>query len=256
MTTRSVRLAAAALILGASQAVAQTLAARVTQAHDGTVQLRYASRPGSCGDGESFVHFGIGRSGHETYSNGGDYRPCEPGPVRLVVSVYGGRIERLREYVGPDRGPRADADLGVVSTGDAARFLTPLIEGEDGSVARQAVEALVLADSVDPWPTLLRVARASGTSRRVERSAAFWLGQGATEKLGLGDVEENGADDEVRAQAVFALSQQPRETAVPELLTVARESHHPIARARALFWLGQSGDTRALDLFATILGVH
>ena len=256
MRYRTVRLTAAALVLAASHAGAQSLAARVAQAPDGTVQLRYASRPGSCGDGESFIHFGVGRSRYESYSNGDGYRPCEPGPVRLVISVYGGRIDRLREYVGPDRGARADTDLGIASTADVERFLTPLIEGEDGSVAQQAVEALVLADSVDPWPTLLRVARASATPKRVERSAAFWLGQGAAEKLGLADVEERGTDDEVRAQAVFALSQQPRETSVPELLTVARESQHPIARARALFWLGQSGDARALDLFASILGVR
>ena len=255
MSARAIWLALAAAALTTSSAAAQGVAGRIAQLRDGTVQLRYASRPGACGDGESFIHFGIGRRSYEHYSNDGEVRPCEPGPVRLVASVHDGRVERLREYVGPDRGARADADLGTISTADAARFLTPLIEGEDGSVAQQAIEALVLADSTDPWPTLLRVARASQTSRRVQRSAAFWLSQGATEKLGLADVEEHGTDDEVRAQAVFALSQQPRETSVPELLTVARESKHPIARARALFWLGQSGDTRALDLFARILGI-
>lgn len=254
MSARMLWLTAAAAALTASSGAAQGVAARVAQARDGTVQLRYASRPGACGDGESFIHFGIGRGSYEHYSNG-DVRPCEPGPVRLVLSVHDGRVERLREYVGPDRGVHADSDLGTVSTAEAARYLTPLIESADGSVAQQAMEALILADSTDPWPTLLRVARAPATSRRVERSAAFWLSQGATEKLGLADVEERGTDDEVRAQAVFALSQQPRETSVPELLTVARESKHPIARARALFWLGQSGDPRALDLFAQVLGI-
>lgn len=255
MSARPIRLALSALVLTTSVGAAQDVAARAAQTRDGTVQLRYASRPGACGDGESFIHVGIGRHSEEHYSNGGELRSCEPGPVRLVLSMHDGRVERLREYVGPDRGARVDSDLGVISTAEAARFLTPLIEGDDGAVAQQATEALVLADSIDPWPTLLHVARAATTTRRVERSAAFWLSQGAAEKLGLADVEEQGTDDEVRAQAVFALSQQPRETSVPELLTVARESTHPVARARALFWLGQSGDARALDLFARILGI-
>lgn len=256
MTARIIRVVAALLAVAASSAAGQDIGARVAQARNGTVQLRYASRPGACGDGASFIHFGLGGSSHQSYSNGGDYRPCEPGPVRLVVSVYDGRIERLREYVGPDVGARADVDLGTVATADAARFLTPLVEGDDGSVGQQAVEALVLADSVDPWPTLLRVARAPATSRRVERSAAFWLGEGASDKLGLANAEEQTDDDEVRAQAVFALSQQPKDRSIPELLSVAKDSPHRIARARAIFWLGQSGDPRALDLFASILGLH
>ncbi len=118
------------------------------------------------------------------------------------------------------------------------------------------MQGLVLADSLDPWPTLFRVARAPGSPRRAERAAAFWLGQGAAARLGMSRGDERTTDDEMRTQAVFALSRQPKETSVPELLTIARESRRPAVRASALFWLGQSGDPRALDLFAGILGVH
>lgn len=257
MTKRLAAWLAGAAAIGAaiSSAGAQSIAERATALGNGTLQVRYTARPGACGDGSHYLHFGLG--GGDRYDGPrGEYERCEPGPARIVATVSGGQVTRLRVYVGPDRGAPADADLGRVSTGEAARFLTRLIQGVDGSVPESAVEALVLADSVDPWPTLLGAARASSSPRRVARSAAFWLGQGAAAHLGLGDTEERTDDDDVRAQAVFALSQQPKERAVPELLTIAREARHPVARARALFWLGQSGDPRAIDLFADILGIH
>ena len=53
--------------------------------------------------------------------------------------------------------------------------------------------------------------------------------------------------------AVFALSQRPREQGVPALITVARTNRDPEIRKKALFWLGQSNDPRALDLFEEVL---
>ena len=41
--------------------------------------------------------------------------------------------------------------------------------------------------------------------------------------------------------------------AVPALLQVARNNKDPEVRKAALFWLGQSGDPRATDLFEQIL---
>lgn len=257
MTKRLAAWLAGAAAIGAaiSSAGAQGIAERVTALGHGTLQVRYTARPGACGDGSHYLHVGLG-GGTRYDGPNGDYDRCEPGPARILATVDEGRVTRMRIYVGPDRGAPADADLGRVSTGEAARFFTRLIQEGDGSVAQSAVEALVLADSVDPWPMLLGVARSTSSPQRVARSAAFWLGQGAAARLGLEDADERTPDDEVRAQAVFALSQQPKERAVPELLTVAREARHPVARARALFWLGQTGDPRALDLFADILGIR
>jgi HEAT repeat protein len=59
----------------------------------------------------------------------------------------------------------------------------------------------------------------------------------------------------VRSQAVFALSQRPKGESVPELIELARSAKHPSARRRAIFWLGQSGDRRAADVYAELLGL-
>ncbi|HEY2377133.1 MAG TPA: HEAT repeat domain-containing protein [Gemmatimonadaceae bacterium] len=246
--------------VAARTAMAQSLMRRVVNGSDGPVQFTFASRPGVCGDGATFIRDGFGGnnriydggnfSGH---SRGDDWPPCGPGPVRIVASVSGGEIVRLHTYAGPRRaGDSPPRDLGMVSVGDAAGFLTNLVEQAHGRAASDAILPLVLADSIVPWPTLLRFARDEQLPRATRNTVSFWLARGAAAKLGLADRDDDD-DDDVRASAVFALSQQPKESAIPELIEVARGAPHPAARAQALFWLGQSGDPRAVDLFEEIL---
>jgi len=247
--------------VGAVQAGAQSLARRVTSIGNGDAQFTFASRDGVCGDGATFIHDGLGGESriyengniHTGRFNGRDERACEPGPVRIVVSVADGEVVQLRTYAGPVPGTTgARRDLGEVSAGDAEAFLRGLTERANGRVSEKALLPLVLADGINPWPTLLRLARDDQGSRAVRRSAGFWLSRGAADKLGVADADEN-EDDEVRASAVFALSQQPREQSVPRLMEIVRTSRRPAVRAQALFWLGQSGDARAIELFAEIL---
>jgi len=84
----------------------------------------------------------------------------------------------------------------------------------------------------------------------------FWLGQAAGDAAtrGLTDlVDDADMDRDVKEQAVFALSQQPHEAGVPALIRIARTHREPGVRRKALFWLGQSGDPRALALFEELL---
>jgi hypothetical protein len=255
---RNTLLLALLAALAARPVSAQSLMRRVLDGPDGPVLFRFASRPGVCGDGATFVRDGFG--GNNRISEGGnfsgnsrgdDWPPCVPGPVRVVVSVNGSEILRIRTYAGPRRaGDAPPRDLGDVSVTDATDFLDRVIEQAHGRTANDAVLPLVLAD-ITPWPTLLRFARDEQLPRGVRNNVAFWLARGATAKLGLADRDDD--DDDVRASAVFALSQQPKETAIPKLIEVARHAPHPGARAQALFWLGQSGDRRAIDLFDEIL---
>jgi HEAT repeat protein len=60
-------------------------------------------------------------------------------------------------------------------------------------------------------------------------------------------------DEEVKKQAVFALSQRRDGEAVPALIQVARNNRDPSVRRTALFWLGQTTDPRAVSLFEEIL---
>ena len=60
-------------------------------------------------------------------------------------------------------------------------------------------------------------------------------------------------ETEVRKQAVFALSQLPKDESVPKLIEVARTHRDAAVRKQAMFWLGQSRDPRALTFFEQIL---
>jgi HEAT repeat protein len=60
-------------------------------------------------------------------------------------------------------------------------------------------------------------------------------------------------DRGVRDAAVFALSQRPRDEGVPALMRLARNDRDPEIRRKAIFWLGQSDDPRALSFFEEVL---
>ena len=260
------RLSPVALLAGAAllahDARAQSLARRIADVGDGIVIFSFASRPGVCGDGATYVRDGFGegmriseQGNFSGRSHGGDdWPPCIPGPVHVRATVSHGEMLRVRTFAGPlrDRDAGERRDLGTVGVGEATSFLIRLVEQANGRSASDAVLPLVLADSIDPWPALLRFARDERLSRSVRSSVDFWLARGASAALGVADHDDD-ADDDVRSSAVFALSQQPKEVAIPRLLEVARRNAHPAARAQALFWLGQSGDPRAVDLFEEIL---
>lgn len=262
MTRLSVLTFSALLFPLLSSASAQSLSRRVASAPDGTVQFTVASRPGVCGDGATYVRDGFGDDGR-IYEGGNfsgrsrhgeDWPPCVRGPLRVVATVSAGDIVRLRTFAGPRQDVNVEdrRDLGVVSVDEAVDFLTHLIDQTHGRAASDAILPLVLADSIAPWPALLRFARDERLGRNVRSTSGFWLARGAAAALGVANHDESD-DDEVRSSAVFALSQQPKDFAIPRLIDVVRNNSHPAARAQALFWLGQSNDSRALDLFDEIL---
>jgi HEAT repeat protein len=244
---------------------AQDLARQVARVPDGDVRLAFAARPGVYGNGRNVIAWdcpsggGRCRSVQSSYSDDEDWRSsCDSGPVRVVLSVRAGTVTRARTYVGghwTTAGPGV-TDLGTVSTKAAADYLLDLARTTSSDAASAAIFAATLADSVTVWPELLRLARDDRITAHTRRSAVFWLGQAAGEAAtrGLAElVQEDTVNREVREAAVFALSQRPREEGVPALIRVVRTNRDPEVRRKALFWLGQSGDPRALALFEELL---
>ena len=244
----------------------QPLDRRVAAAPDGTVRLSFAARPNVCGDGRGSISMDCddGNCGHYTVSVGRRDRDeveydCDPGPVRVSLRISGGRVTSVRTYVGGRwRATTADGvtDLGTVGAREAAAYFLGLAAKDSGAAAEHAVFPAILADSVTVWPDLLRIARDARLSRRTRRQAVFWLGQAAGDAAtrGLTDlVDDRATDRDVREQAVFALSQRPKDEGVPALIRIARQNPDPELRKKAIFWLGQSDDPRALALFEELL---
>ena len=252
-----------AVFLLVSIAHAQTLERRVASAPDGSVRFSFAAKPGVYGNGRNSISWDCDKGNCHNQING-DWEdrenwnsPCDSGPVRVALQKTGGRITDLRVYVGGEwRTNAAATDLGTVSTKDASTYLLGLAQRDESRAADKAIFPAVLADSVTIWPDLLKIAKADNITRKTRRSAVFWLGQAAGDAAtkGLTDLVDDGNQDrEVRESAVFALSQRPHEEGVPALIRIARENKDPDLRRKAIFWLGQSDDPRALSLFEELL---
>jgi hypothetical protein len=259
---RATAVALTALACLASAGNTQSIATRVARVSNGTVRMSFAVKPGFCGSGNS-----IHRMNNRGSMNWGDGHisrdvewdnECSVGPARIVLDRENGELSDLRFYVGGrwrPAGPNV-VDLGTVSATEAASYLLSLAQNERGSLGEKAIFPATIADSADVWPTLIKIARNPNVPRPARSQAVFWLGQAAGDAATANlssIVGDNSVDQEVREQAVFALSQRPRDEGVPALIAVAKTNKDPEIRKKALFWLGQSGDPRALDLFEELL---
>jgi HEAT repeat protein len=260
MHARIILLWPAVAALLASPAVhAQSLAARITSAGDGAVTFHFTSRAGVCGDGEHFIR--TGRSSyHGSFSSKRPMEPCIDGPVQVRLVLSDGAVTSVDHWVGPLR-QRAARDLGAVAAPEAARYLMSVAARGAPRASSKAIMPAVLADSAVVWPELLAIARDTETrSRHTRRDALFWLSRFASGAVAghpndpfvEGD-EGSSDDEELKMHAVFVLSQLPRGDGIPQLLDVARSNSSWRVRSQALFWLGQSGDPRALTLFEAVL---
>jgi hypothetical protein len=262
ISCRGATLAALGTLLVGSTAAAQSLASRVGRVREGQVRMTFAVREDYCGHGN-----GISRGNWRNNTINWDDRrrtrdveydrSCDYGPGRLVMEKSDGEVIAVRFYVGGRWRPNADAtDLGEVGVREASELLQQIAESGDGRASRDAIFPLTMVDSVTVWRGLMRLARNEDRPRETRKQAVFWLGQLAEEPAtaGLDDlVGEEQLDSEVRKQAVFALSQRPRDEGVPALIRIVRTNRDREVRKTALFWLGQSNDPRALDLFEELL---
>ncbi len=238
---------------------AQDIARRVATAGNGKVRFTYPARPELCGYNNSISR---GSDNHMTWSS--DSSPdveydhdCSKGPVRMVLYVDGGKVSKIRTYVGGEWRPGTNGvtDLGAVSAKDATDYLLSLATTDAGSVGRDAIMPLTFAEGVVVWPRLFTLVRDENRPLSTRKQAMFWLGQVAGEKLTGNRVSLAKDDDatEVKKSAVFALSQRRNNEAVTSLIEVARNNHDVEVRKSALFWLGQTLDPRAIGLFEEVL---
>jgi hypothetical protein len=240
-----------ALLLPPASLTAQSLSQRVAGVKDGTLRMSFAAREGVCSSGSHSITIIDDEDDSEWESD------CERGPVRVSLRLTRGRVTDSDVYVAGRwrRTDREITDLGTVSSREAADLLLGLARRADGD-AGELITAATLADSVVVWPELIKLAKDQQVGMETRRQAVFWLGQAAGKAAtrGLDSIARDDRGDlEVRKQAVFALSQRPTDEGVPALIHIARTNPDAELRKSALFWLGQSEDPRALELFEELL---
>jgi HEAT repeat protein len=241
---------------------AQNLAQRIANAPDGVARVQFASRPGTCGNGRDMVGYRKALFS-DSFESMGDWhsRDCVPGPVRVALSISAGKVIRVETSVGTSWPTTSDrvTDLGVVAAPDAASYffsLVPVLERVNGK-SRILLPA-VLADAGDVTPQLTSIARDATRIQDTRRQAIHWLGilgdarvvptlvafaRGGETML---DRDDDGEGTKgLGSAAMAALGFLQNGVGIPALIELARSGSAGIRRS-AVFWLGQSGDPRAL----------
>ncbi len=237
--------------LAASQLAGQSLASRVDAVRDGRVLMRFAARPGVCGDGHANVWL---ESSRMTYSSDGRQTVCLTGPVRVAIGRADKQSVSVRKWVGGRwSADLSDVDLGGVSPADAARYLLDLAHTLAGRNADEAVTAAALADARDLSPDFTRLIRDGGASLEARKQALFWLGQSDALTADLVRLRDSLEPFALREHYTFVLSQRHEDAAIDGLIDVARRDPDPEIRKRAMFWLGQTREPKAIKFLQDIL---
>lgn len=167
-------------------------------------------------------------------------------------------IDALERLVtsGKSDGVRAHAAFWLGHRGGSRgrQILRGVIDQADShEIVDQAIAGIAQDKDQAATDLLLTMAKTHRFSQ-VRKQSIFWLGQRAGEKATAHLKEAaDDPDEDVREMAVFSISQLPKDRAIPELIQLARTHKSRKVRERAIFWLGQSGDPRALEFIEEIL---
>ena len=120
---------------------------------------------------------------------------------------------------------------------------------------KQLVFAVGVNKDRDAASFLIGLAK-SESDTEIRKTAVFWMGQKAGDRTleVLGDLAEaNDENIEIQKVALFAISQRPKDEAIPLLIRVAKTHPRAQVRKQAMFCLGQTGDDRAISFLEEVL---
>lgn len=147
--------------------------------------------------------------------------------------------------------------IGISKDSDAISTLQNLHTSvTNRDVKEQIIFAASINEDKDAAVNFLIDVAGKDNDLESRKKAIFWLGQKAGERSlnALKDTLDSAdSDTEIQKQAVFAISQRSKGESVPLLIKIARTHANPAVRKQAIFWLGQTGDERAVDFFKEIL---
>jgi len=271
MNRISPRLAAAALIAAAVPGLsAQNIGSRVDNAPDGRVMFTFASRPGICGNGRTYIQTGPNSITGSVNYNGNYYGnfndamradPCVSGPVRVVIDRADKLPLSVQAYVGPpDSTLRGVTDLGRVRAQDAADYLLSLAGKIDGRAGRDALFPAMLADSANTAPTLVVIAKNTALPRETRRSALSYMGRSTdgmqtipasvTEPI-LTIARDESDNQSVRQQALSVLGRLDHGSGIPPLIQLSQQTGNTWLAKESMSVLARSGDPRARQYLRT-----
>jgi hypothetical protein len=243
--------------VASANAANDNLEARVT-ASDGWVAYRVPMIAGADGPCCYQVRGGsVTRKGCDLDSRSSSFGSDDDNPTAMpddTLAVYlrveHGRVESVRAVGAscPVKTASTVRWVDPVDSSNSIAMLSSLLDRNEGDPDDHGLVAL--AHHADTSATRALAARAEPSRPFKEREQAlFWLGQ----RRGVEGAEvieryaTTDADPNLRAKAVFALSQSNVPDAYSHILTIARGDPVDHVRSEAFFWLVQIGDARAKD---------
>jgi HEAT repeat protein len=144
--------------------------------------------------------------------------------------------------------------LGQNQSAENAAFLRSLygrLKSEE--MKKKVVFSLSQMGGTENGKWLLGLARDPAQGIEMRKQALFWAGQAGVPIEDLTGLYSTVADQAMREQLVFVYSQRDEPAALDKLIEIARRDPNPELRKRALFWVGQSEDPRAVQVLQEII---
>lgn len=238
----------------ASPLAAQSLAREIEIAPDGWVVFQYALER----DVEICSNGSMRRGGSWSGSWSDDRDDlCGRGVTQAQLRVQDGEVTEV-EIRPPSGGRRvsSDADLGERDPQEVADYFMMLAsESRKRDVAEDAIVPAIIAKGVTVWPQLKDIALDRGLDDDVRAGAVFWLSQVDSERAleALEQILSISDEPDIQERAIFAVSQHESSRSTEILMDVALNEDDRDLRKTALFWLGQSDDPRVAEFLLELI---
>jgi TolA-binding protein len=144
--------------------------------------------------------------------------------------------------------------LGQRSSSENASYL----KGLYGRVKTEALKEKIifsLSQQRGNGEWIMNIALDPKESIEARKQALFWAGQnGGASTESFATLYDKLTDTEMKEQLIFVLSQRSRDgKALEKLMDIARTDKDKEMRSKAVFWLGQSKDPRALKFIEELI---
>lgn len=168
-----------------------------------------------------------------------------------------GAAEALRKYATNESNPadlreKAIFWIGQSHSPESDQFLRDLFRRSTSAAQKERILfSISQSRSAANDKFLADVATDASQPPETRKRALFWASQsGSIGAPELGRMYDTG-DTQMKEQIIFSLSQ--RRDGIDKLLDIARNEKDAKLRSRAIFWIGQSRDPRAVKLLQEIV---
>jgi len=145
--------------------------------------------------------------------------------------------------------------IGQRSTPENAAYLRAMFARlRDDELKKKVLFSLsqMRGQGNDRW--ILGVAQDAGQPVEVRKQALFWASQAGVPLAEIVGLYDRVREPELREHLIFVMSQRMREpAAMDKIIEIARRDPDRRMREKALFWLGQSRDPRAIRVLREVI---